>query len=702
MLLTNSKHKKQKNQWYAVMMQSVHSGFELSMPFLMIGATALLLNNLPIPAYQELIATVFSGMLSSVFVNIYTYTLGSISLLLCLTVSSSYARITGEVENYLYSATALASYMGFCSNTLNANGTIFDAQWLFTALCITLLSCWFLRISHRYMKFTKRLYTPGASYLYNVALKNLLPILLIVCFFTFAGHVMQLLFAQENITNFGSGLFLRLFKSIDNGLLRTILYVILIHLFWFFGIHGTNVLDSVAREIFEPVMQINKSLIASRQLPTEIFSGNFLNTLVFMGGCGSTLCLAIALLVFSKKKHNRKLAYIVLPSSIFNINEILLFGYPIVFNPVMLIPFLLTPIVLTCVSALVMMLGWVPLPRNTVNWTVPAIVSGYLITGSLAGSILQLCNIIIGVCIYVPFIWLNERRQAGRYKDAVREMEQDAFCGERCGKMPGFTNSSYLEYSYARTLAADLEDALANHELMLYYQPQMYAEDHMYGVEGLLRWKHPVIGFVSPVLILALAAERGIVFDLTYYLMKRMCEDAKKIRSYLKYPIHISINISADHIEKPDFYEKVKEIFADFPRTDIYPVFELTERKIMESSEENYNRIRELKEAGIQFSIDDFGMGHNSITLLQEDLFDEIKLDGSLVSQITANERSREIVSKIIKLSTNLDYRVVAEFVETVEQEVLLKELECDIYQGYYYSKPIPLEELLEFIKRLI
>lgn len=685
----------------SITIQSIHSGFELSVPFLMVGAAALLLLNLPFSAYSSFLEAFWNGMLKTILTDIYTYTLGAISIILCLTVSASYARLAGDAENHLYSAVALVSYMAFCSHALNQGSNIFDARWLFTSLCITQLSCFFFRLSHQHQSLTGRLYMPGAGYLFNMAMKNLLPIIIIVAGFTCMGHFLYLIFGQENIANFGSGLLLELFTNMPGGLLRTILYVLFIHIFWFFGIHGSNILEPVAKGIYEPLLAVNVELAAAGQAPTEIFSSGFLDTFAFMGGCGSTLCMAIALLLFSRKRYNRRLAMMVLPTTIFNTNEILLFGFPIVFNPQMLIPFLLTPVVQTCISAAAMTLGLVPLPCYPVNWTVPAIYSGYLITGSIAGSVLQLFNIIIGIAIYAPFARAYEEKQVVTYKKAAEQMEKDALYGDLHGKSPGLMKFSYPGYTYARTLASDFDDALEHNEIMLYYQPQMYAGSYIYGAEGLLRWQHPVIGFVSPLLILELAAERGKISELTYYLMERLCRDAKLMRPYLKTHMHLSLNLSADHVREEGFVSQVEEIFKDFPRTAITPVFEVTERTIMDFSDANFRKIKALKAKGVQFSIDDFGMGYNSITMLQEELFDEIKLDGSLIAQLQGNGRSREIVSKIIKLSDNLNYRVIAEGVETKEQRDELQELECRIFQGYYYSRPLPLAQLLKYLQEL-
>ena len=119
---------------------------------------------------------------------------------------------------------------------------------------------------------------------------------------------------------------------------------------------------------------------------------------------------------------------------------------------------------------------------------------------------------------------------------------------------------------------------------------------------------------------------------------------------------------------------------------------------MMVTSEALAQKIQLLKQAGIEFSLDDFGMGHSSILLLQENLFDEVKLDGTLMEKLLSNERSRNIISGIMKLSDDLHFRVVAEYVETPEQRQVLLELGCKIYQGYYYSRPLCLTDFLNYL----
>ncbi|MFQ8600501.1 MAG: PTS transporter subunit EIIC [Oscillospiraceae bacterium] len=155
---------------------------------------------------------------------------------------------------------------------------------------------------------------------------------------------------------------------------------------------------------------MNAQLAAAGQAPTEIFTKTFFDTFVLMGGCGSALCLLIAILVTSKRRNVKKLAKISLAPMLFNINELLLFGLPVIFNPMLLIPFILTPILLTLTSCFAVATGLVGCTVQSVHWTTPVLLSGYAATGSVAGSVLQLINLAVGILTYLPFVRISQER----------------------------------------------------------------------------------------------------------------------------------------------------------------------------------------------------------------------------------------------------------------------------------------------------
>lgn len=168
----------------------------------------------------------------------------------------------------------------------------------------------------------------------------------------------------------------------------------------------------------------------------------------------------------------------------------------------MAIPFILTPVVLTLISYIATASGLVPVVTQSVDWTVPILFSGYKATGSISGSILQLINLVVGICIYIPFIRRSEQKETAEFQQIVRQMEQDMEAGESSGNLPLFLSHKYPYNYYAKTLSLDLKNALHRGQVDFFYQPQISREGNIHGIEALLRWQHPVTGYISPPVIL--------------------------------------------------------------------------------------------------------------------------------------------------------------------------------------------------------
>lgn len=279
-------------------------------------------------------------------------------------------------------------------------------------------------------------------------------------------------------------------------------------------------------------------------------------------------------------------------------------------------------------------------------------------------------------------------------------METDMAVGEANGALPDFLDDHYLYHFPAKTLAMDLKNAMQRNQIHMHYQIQRDNAEHIHGAEALLRWEHPVAGRISSPLMVKLAEEESFLDELGLYIIKEACKDAQKLQKEGT-PLSISVNISPKQLESAVFVREVRRILQEVDLHDIQLILEVTERSLLSTSGRILERIRELKQLGIQMSMDDFGMGHSSMMYLQENAFDEVKLDGSLVRQILENERSRDIVRGITRLAASMQFHVVAEFVETREQMELLKALHCDIYQGYYYGKPCSCDEfIIKYLKQ--
>ena len=217
------------------------------------------------------------------------------------------------------------------------------------------------------------------------------------------------------------------------------------------------------------------------------------------------------------------------------------------------------------------------------------------------------------------------------------------------------------------------------------------------GAEGLLRWKHSIGGFIYPPLVIILAKEEGFLDELGEYIINKACIDLKKSEKLLRNPVKFSVNISPDQLDDPKLPEQIKNIISS---NDINPNMlgiEITEQIALSGSQIIIERINAIHNLGIKLIMDDFGMGHSSLIYLQNNNFDIVKLDGSLVKEILTNKRSSEIIMTIVNLSKNLEFDIVVEYVENIDQRDKLYGLGCEIYQGYYYSKAIPFEEFVEY-----
>ena len=670
---------------------SIKQGMILAIPAIMTGSTALVILNLPIKAYQEYLSGLFNGEVTNILNFINDSTLGIISLIILLTISYSYGKV-------LVPIVAMCSFLVFShGNELNSYIEIFKTKWLFTSIIVSMTSSvLFVKLTESFVTSVK-FHTEGADADFNMVVSAIVPFIIVVFLFSIFRVIMISLIGSSNFQDIFYNLFSNVFNKMGTNLMSALLFIFLMHFMWFFGIHGSNVLDTVAKNLFENSMAININLVNNNQLPTEIFTKTFFDTMVLLGGCGSLLCLVIAIFLSEKRINVRKLAKIASIPALFNINEMLVFGIPIVFNYIMFVPFVITPIILTITSYVAMSTGIVPCTVSAVEWTSPIFLSGYMSTGSIRGSLLQVFNLCVGVMIYIPFIKMSQNRYTYMFKNNIENLTNLLKRYELTGEQPNLLNHNGKIGSISKMLASDLKFAMKRGEIELFYQPQVNYNGNVVGAEGLLRWKHSIGGFIYPPLVIILAKEEGFLDELGEYIINKACIDLKKSEKLLRNPVKFSVNISPDQLDDPKLPEQIKNIISS---NDINPNMlgiEITEQIALSGSQIIIERINAIHNLGIKLIMDDFGMGHSSLIYLQNNNFDIVKLDGSLVKEILTNKRSSEIIMTIVNLSKNLDFDIVVEYVENIDQRDKLYGLGCEIYQGYYYSKAIPFEEFVEY-----
>ncbi|MGG0644117.1 EAL domain-containing protein [Sporosarcina gallistercoris] len=244
------------------------------------------------------------------------------------------------------------------------------------------------------------------------------------------------------------------------------------------------------------------------------------------------------------------------------------------------------------------------------------------------------------------------------------------------------------------SLEIEIRNALENDEFVLHYQPQIHnTSGHLIGFEALIRWQHPRLGLVQPNQFIKLAEDSGLITQIGEWVINEACLQNKKWQNAGMSPVKISVNLSTQQFLTPNLVTFVEEVLERTALDPKYLVIEITENMAMEYVY-SIHVLKKLKSLGVGISIDDFGTGYSSLNYLKNFPIDYIKIDKSFVSELVNGDNDAIIVIAIITLAHNLHKEVIAEGVETQEQLDFLKSHNCDITQGYFFSKPLPAEEI--------
>ncbi len=245
---------------------------------------------------------------------------------------------------------------------------------------------------------------------------------------------------------------------------------------------------------------------------------------------------------------------------------------------------------------------------------------------------------------------------------------------------------------------ADLEDALRmaidKQQLRLHYQIQMDSRRRPIGAEALLRWEHPAQGLVSPANFIPLAEESGLIVPIGLWVLQTACRQLKQWQNDIgMHHLSLAVNVSAKQFRQPDFVTQVQRTLQETGAKATHLKLELTESTVLENVDDTIAKMRELKLLGVSFSMDDFGTGYSSLQYLKRLPLDQIKIDQSFVRDITTDPNDAAIVQAIIAMTQALGLNVIAEGVETEAQREFLDRHGCHDFQGYLFSKPLPLAQ---------
>ncbi|MBC8569324.1 PTS sugar transporter subunit IIC/EAL domain-containing protein [Zongyangia hominis] len=674
-------------------LSSIKKGFILLIPILISGSLALLIRSFPLPQMQAFLTTFAGGFLDKLLLYIFDATIGFMSGYLVLSISYYYSSLFANQNLTLQIMAMVTSFACFVGSFGGVDGSLtvasFGSIGVFTAMVSAILATRLFFALSDHMSQSYRSYTAGSDMSYRLSIAAIMPLLICVMAFILANLLLTSMFGIDNFNDLISGALLGLFGHIQGELAAGTLFVFLLNFLWVLGVHGGNALDQVAQAL----------LVPANTNPTAIISKSFLDNFVMMGGSGTTICLVVALLIASRYRDNRRLAKSAAPLVLFNVNEVVVFGLPIVLNPILLIPFIAVPLLSLMISYGATVLGLIPIVNTTVTWTTPIFFSGYVATGTLMGSLVQLVTLVVGTAVYLPFVRLSEKLQRGHESFMLAELtehfKKDVTEGRDTDYLSRHDNLGVIAKTLVSRLRRDISDGI----IPMYYQPQVNADGQVTGGEALLRWKYGGQA-VYPPLLIALAQKDGCFDQLTWCIFDVVCRDMEFMRSHLPPGALISVNISGEQLGSTPFVRHVVAMAEQYGVKDLLSL-EVTEESSVEHISTIGENIEWLRENQIFMAIDDFSMGQTSLNYLKNNSFRFVKLDGSLVRQVVRNPRCCDIISSVISLGENLGFTVIAEFVENEEIRDILLGLGCRSYQGYLYSPALPREEFAAYCDRM-
>ena len=310
----------------------------------------------------------------------------------------------------------------------------------------------------------------------------------------------------------------------------------------------------------------------------------------------------------------------------------------------------------------------------------------------------------------------NIRIRYGIWENVSREFEIEVWfdrakiaCDSNRGNsskcIARYNNELHAKYIFEETLIHDLDEAIANRDLKVYYQPKYSVvgdEPRLTSAEALVRWIHPKLGFINPGEFIPLFESNGLIRKVDNYVWKETAAQIRRWKDLYGESIPVSVNVSRINILDPDLESKLEEICSRYEISTNEIMLEVTESAYSENTSRLVEVVDKLRKNGFRIEMDDFGAGYSSLNMITTVPVDVLKIDMSFVRNMEKDECNLKLVKIIIEIAKFLKIPSVAEGVETESQLNMLKSMGCDIIQGYYFSKPVPAMDFASFIEHEI
>ncbi|MGB7799741.1 EAL domain-containing protein [Buttiauxella sp.] len=468
--------------------------------------------------------------------------------------------------------------------------------------------------------------------------------------------------------------------------LHGISYVLLRSVPWFFGLHGYYLFMDID-VAFNAAAKVNISEWHAGHSALNILSPVFYDMWCNSGGTGNTLSLIICILMQKKSLHRRLLS-IAAPMALFNINEPLIFGFPIVLNPVMIIPFVLTPLMAYLLAYGATWMDFIPRISEIVSWSTPGPLKVWLASGhSISAVILYLLLLVLGVVIYRPFV------KSSFSQSVAANTNPDLLTGEMkvnppadFEMVPNYTH--VVEHNSHLEAQRQIEKLQTSGQFILYFQPQVrIADNKIVALEVLIRHQSDS-GKITPPVFLKYYEQTGMMPEIDFWVMEHALDYVREHMSDSE-AMTLSVNISPQTLIDYRLLSVVRKVMATPLPAGWSLEFEITESQKVQDPVRVADVLEELRGLGIKIALDDFGSGYSTLHYLTRYPLDKIKLDRSMVLGL-AKPDGFSFLQQVVKLCAVIQCEILIEGVETQDELELVQKAGIELCQGFLFYRPLP------------
>lgn len=485
--------------------------------------------------------------------------------------------------------------------------------------------------------------------------------------------------------------------SLDSPFASGALVAALNSLLWFFGIHGAHAMAPIM-DVLDQATRLNATTAAAGYESVYALNGTLLGAFAFIGGSGATLSLVVAILLFSRSESLRVLALASIPVSLLNVNEILLFGLPLILNPRLLLPFVLTPVVNVTIALAVVQLGWLAPATVTLPLTSPVLFNAYLGAGEhLVGIALQLALVALGACIYAPCLIALERQRTADSTVYFKSLDTTfpQLQEESLLYAHDPVASTYANRARRRAEVSRIR-AISEYDFYLEFQPQVSLRTGLCtGCEALLRATGPEGTQQAPLEFLRWLAQADLMRDVDLWVARQAVRQCLAWRAQ-GFTLPMTINVTGATLTSPASLDRLIKVLE---QAQGQVSVELTEDALVEDAGALHTAFDRLHGIGARVYIDDFGTGYSALSYLHQFQIDAVKIDRSFVLA-QGHDRGALVMSGLLRFCEALNLQIIVEGVETEAQLSALASSAEIIVQGWYYSKAVSGDHLVDFARR--